>query len=292
MRRTYVALAAALVLGPAACGGGGSYTTVADKIRNTGHVVVGTKWDQPSLGLKAGKGPPQGFDVDVARYIVDHLSGGREVDITWREAPSSAREALLQNGSVDLIAASYSITESRKPKVTFGGPYVIVRQDTLVRADDNRIRNVTDLKGKRICLAAGSNSYRRIVGSPPDGMLALPAELVHAADYSHCVRMLEAHELDAVSTENLALAGYAQREPGRFRLLNDPISVEKWGIGLKHGDAATCEAVNRAIDDMWRDGTATRLLRKWFGKTGVELPASRPDPEGCRSTVGTAPHRG
>ncbi|MEV4109204.1 glutamate ABC transporter substrate-binding protein [Nonomuraea sp. NPDC049695] len=280
MRGVALAGAAVAVL-VAACGSAGSYTTVVGKIRNTGHVVVGTKWDQPSLGLLIGPGDPQGFDVDVARYVVDHLAQGHHVDITWRESPSSAREALLQNGSVDLVFASYTITESRLPKVTFGGPYVLVQQDTMVRAGDARIKKVSDLRGKRLCLAEGSNSYRRIVGPPPDGKLNLPATLVGAANYSDCVRKLSDGELDAVSTENLLLAGFAQQDPGRFRLLNDPISEEKWGVGIKKGDTATCEAVNQAIAAMWHDGTATRLLHKWFGKTGLELPSRLPKPEGC-----------
>src|SRR5687767_6895751 len=86
MRRAALA-GAAVTVGLAACGGGGSYATVVDKIKNTGTVVVGTKWDQPGLGLKMGSGEPQGFDADVARYLVNHLTGGNEVRIIWREAP-------------------------------------------------------------------------------------------------------------------------------------------------------------------------------------------------------------
>ncbi|UBU15657.1 glutamate ABC transporter substrate-binding protein [Nonomuraea gerenzanensis] len=280
MRRAALA-GAAVTVGLAACGGGGSYATVVDKIRNTGTVVVGTKWDQPSLGLKLGDGEPQGFDTDVARYLVNHLAHGAKVRITWRESPSSTREALLQNGTVDMIVASYSITRARKPKVTFGGPYAIVPQDTMVRADDTAIRRTSDLRGKRICLAQGSNSYRRIVDPPPDGKLDLPAHLVDAANYSDCVRKLAANQLDAVSTENLILAGFAEQDPGRFRLLNDPITNEKWAVGLKKGDTETCEAVNQAIADMWRTGTTTRLLRKWFGRTDLMLPSALPRPEGC-----------
>ncbi|MGW0806833.1 glutamate ABC transporter substrate-binding protein [Nonomuraea sp. NPDC002799] len=280
MRRAAFA-GATVTLVLAACNGGGSYSTVVEMIRNTGKVVVGTKWDQPGLGLKTGDGEPQGFDTDVARYVVRKLAGNAGVRITWRESPSSAREALLQNGTVDLVFATYSITESRRPKVTFGGPYVNVQQDTLVRAGDTGIKKVTDLRGKRICLAAGSNSYRRIVEPPPDGKLGIPAVLVPASNYSGCVHMLATGKLDAVSTDNLILAGYAEAEPGKFRLLNDPISEERWGVGIKKGDTATCEAVNRAVAEMWRDGTATRLLRKWFGRMRLTLPSSLPRPEGC-----------
>ncbi|MGN9838048.1 glutamate ABC transporter substrate-binding protein [Nonomuraea sp. H19] len=281
MRRAYVACSGVMAMGLAACAGGGSYTNVVDKIRASRKVVVGTKWDQPSLGLKTGDAEPQGFDVDVARYIVRHLAGGADVRITWRESPSSNREALLQNGTVDLIVASYAITEARRPKVTFAGPYVIVPQDTMVRAGDAGIWKTADLRGKRLCLAKGSNSYRRVVDPPPDGKLDLPAVLVPASNYSDCVRKLADGRLDAVSTQNLILAGFAEQEPGKFRLLNDPILDEKWAIGLKKGDIATCQAIDRAIAEMWRDGTATRLLHKWFGRTGLKLPSSLPPAERC-----------
>ncbi|MEV0628315.1 transporter substrate-binding domain-containing protein [Nonomuraea wenchangensis] len=284
MRRAYlrgagapVCLAVCLV----SCGSGGSYVNVVDKVRGSGQVTVGTKWDQPGLGLKPDAGDPQGFDVDVAEYVVKALAQGEDVRITWRETPSSVREAMLQNGAVDLIFATYAITEARRPKVTFGGPYVSVPQDTMVRATDTSIRTVQDLRGTRLCLAKGSNSYRRIVDPPPDGKLGLPARLVPAENYSDCVRKLDAGQLDAVSTENLVLAGYAAAAPGRFRLLNDPIGEERWGVGIKKGDTATCEVVNAAVAAMWRDGTATRLLRKWFGDTGLTLPSSLPRPEPC-----------
>ncbi|TMR11355.1 glutamate ABC transporter substrate-binding protein [Nonomuraea turkmeniaca] len=277
----FAGAAMVMVVALAACDGGGAYSTVVEKIRGAKTVVVGTKWDQPSLGLKNGPGDPVGFDVDVARYIVKALAGGEDVRITWRESPSSIREALLQNGTVDMIVATYAITAARKPHVTFAGPYVLVQQDTMVRADETRIKKATDLRGKRICLAEGSNSYRRIVDPPPDGKLDLRAVLVPARNYSECVRKLADGQLDAISTQNLILAGFAEAEPGRFRLLNDPILDEKWAVGLKKGDIATCEAINQAIAEMWRDGTATRLLHKWFGKTGLKLPTSLPSPEGC-----------
>ncbi|NUP82890.1 MAG: glutamate ABC transporter substrate-binding protein [Nonomuraea sp.] len=283
MRGVVVALAGAVALaGPVACGDGGSYSTVVGKIKGRRQVIVGTKWDQPSLGLKTGPGDPQGFDVDVARYIVNKLAGpGDNVRITWREAPSASREALLQNGTVDMVVATFSITEARRPRVTFAGPYVVVHQDTMVRSDNTGIRKVTDLTGKRVCQVPGSNSYKRIVDPPPDGKLDLTVVPVPAANYSDCVRKLTENQLDAVSTEDLSLAGFAQQVPGLFRLLNDPFTDERYAVGLKKGDIETCEAINRAIAEMWRDGTAKRLLHKWFGQTGLKLPASMPRPERC-----------
>ncbi|WP_327086483.1 glutamate ABC transporter substrate-binding protein [Nonomuraea sp. NBC_01738] len=282
MRRTGAALSiAALAAGLAACGGGGSYATVIEKVQGDNKIVVGTKWDQPSLGLKKGANP-EGYDVDMAKAIVKELAGGKDVEIEWKEAPSKNREALLANGTVDIIFATYSITDERKTKVTFGGPYVLAHQDTMVRADDATITKATDLENKRICQAAGSNSYKRITDPPPDGKLGLPAKLVGASNYSECVQKLSGSNLDAVTTDDLILAGFAKQAGGNFKILGDPFTDEKYGIGLKKGDVKTCEAVNKAVAKLYQDGTAQKIWTTWFGDAkGLTAPTAPPPAEGC-----------
>ncbi|MBF8185299.1 glutamate ABC transporter substrate-binding protein [Nonomuraea sp. K274] len=283
MRRAGAVLSAtALVAGLAACGGESqTYATVVDKIQGASTVVVGTKYDQPSLGLKVGN-DPEGFDVDVAKAVVKELAGGKDVEIVWKESASSNREPFLQNGTVDIIFASYSITEERKGKVTFGGPYVVAHQDVMVRKDDTSINTPQNLVGKRICKAAGSNSYRRITDPPPDGELDLDATTVDAANYSECVQKLSGSNLDAVTTDDLILAGFAKQAGGNFKVLGQGFTDEKYGIGLKKGDTKTCEAVNAAVKKLWDNGTISQLLTKWFGGIqGLKLSETAPPPEGC-----------
>ncbi|MFI6294299.1 glutamate ABC transporter substrate-binding protein [Nonomuraea sp. NPDC050790] len=274
---------AALAVGLAACGGGGggSYSTVVDKVTGASEVIVGTKWDQPSLGLKTGN-EPVGYDVDMAKAVIKELAGGKDVKITWKEAPSKNREALLQNGTVDIIFATYSITEERKGKVSFAGPYIVAHQDTMVRADDAAIAKAMDLKDKRICQAAGSNSYKRITDPPPDGKLGLPAKLVGASNYSECVQKLSGSNLDAVTTDDLILAGFAKQAGGNFKILGDPFTDEKYGIGLKKGDTKTCEAVNKAVTALYQKGEAQKIWTTWFGDAkGLTAPTAAPPFEGC-----------
>ena len=105
------AAAATLALGLAACGGSDDG---GDKLK------IGIKYDQPGLGLKEGN-EYTGFDVKVAEYVAEKL-GTSEDDIEWVQAPSAQRETLLETGQVDMIVATYSITDSRKEKVSFAGP--------------------------------------------------------------------------------------------------------------------------------------------------------------------------
>jgi glutamate transport system substrate-binding protein len=269
-------------LGLSACRGSFASTTLIDRIATDHAVVVGTKWDQPGMGLKVGRGEPQGFDIDVAKYLINELAGGQRVDIEWKESVSANREAFLTNGTVDMILSGYSITPARQQKVTFAGPYIVAHQDTMVRANATGISKVTDLEGKRICQVAGSISYKRITELPPEGKLGLKVQLVGAANYSECVAKLSGNNLDAVTSDDLLLAGFAAQAGGGLRILGDPFTDERWGVGLKRGDIKTCLAVNTAIARMYADGTARRLMDKWFGKaTGLTLPTTLPPAEPC-----------
>ena len=105
----------------------------------SGHkVTIGVKFDQPGLSLRKPDGSLSGFDVDVARYVAEQL-GYKPDEIEWKEAPSGQRETLIQNGQVDYIVGTYSITDARKKKVAFAGPYFQTGQSLLVRADNTDI---------------------------------------------------------------------------------------------------------------------------------------------------------
>ena len=141
-------IAAAAAASLTACGGSGSGS---DKF------VVGIKFDQPGFGQKQPDGSYKGFDVDVAKYIAKEL-GYTDDKIEYKEAISANRESFLQQGQVNAVIATYSITDDRKKKVSFAGPYLVTGQDILTRADDTTIASVEDLKDKKVCGAQGSSS--------------------------------------------------------------------------------------------------------------------------------------
>jgi glutamate transport system substrate-binding protein len=265
-----VALALAAGAAAAGCGlDGGERESVAAKRS----LVIGVKADQPGLGLIDQAGRDSGFDVDAALYVAGRLGVPRD-RVRFRTTPSSVREQALQSGQVDLIFATYSITAPRKTKVTFAGPYYVPHQDTLVRSDDTSIRDVRDLKGKKLCEVTGSNSWRRVIEERK-----IAARRVQSPTYSQCMAMLADGRIDAVSTDDLILAGFAARRPAK--IINAPFTDEKYGVGLRKGDLDGCEAVNRAITQMYQSGHARTLLEKWFGRSGLRLTFSVPQFEGC-----------
>ncbi|MDR0959369.1 MAG: transporter substrate-binding domain-containing protein [Propionibacteriaceae bacterium] len=166
-------------------------------------LTIGIKFDQPKLGFKEGN-EYTGFDVDVATYVAGEL-GFSPDQIVWTEAVSSQRETLLQNHQVDMIFATYSITPARAEKVQFAGPYFIAGQDLLVRADDTSITGPESLNGgKRLCSVSGSTPAQNIKDN-----YASDVQLIEQRTYSECVQTLIAGQIDAVTTDDIILAGLA-----------------------------------------------------------------------------------
>ncbi|WP_026119430.1 transporter substrate-binding domain-containing protein [Nocardiopsis ganjiahuensis] len=262
------ALGSVVVMALSACSG-----ERAESLVDADSLTIGVKADQPGLGLDEG-GELVGFDVDVANYVAAHL-GIDEVEFV--PITSAEREEKLVSGEVDMVVATYSITPARKTEVTFGGPYYVAKQDILVRADEEEVASVRDLEGRSVCQGAGSNSANRIT----DGLGIDVRELQEAESYSACIERLSDGTVDAVSTDNLILAGFLAEDPDSFRFVNNPFTDEKYGVGLPHGDVAACEAVNKAISEMYQDGTAAGLLEEWFGETDLEVVESVPQFEGC-----------
>lgn len=253
-----VALAAVLPLSATACGGGSSSS--ADKI------VIGTKFDQPGLGLKNPDGTMSGFDVDVATYVAKEL-GYSPDKIEWKESPSAQRETLIQNGQVKFIAATYSINDARKEKVDFAGPYLITGQSLLVRADNTDITGAESLQNnKKLCSVSGSTPAQRIKDKYPG------VQLQQYDTYSACVEALKNGAIDAVTTDEVILAGYAAQSPGTFKVVGKPFSEEKYGIGLKKGDAELRTKINDALEKMAKDGAWKAAFEKNLGKAGIPTP--------------------
>ncbi|MCW2859890.1 MAG: extracellular solute-binding protein family 3 [Actinoallomurus sp.] len=265
------ALGAALLVGVAGCGTGGGGESIATKDT----LVIGVAKDQPGLGLRKPDGTFAGFDVDVARYLAAHVEN-KPKKVVFKAVQSAERESLVRSGKVDLVISSYSITPERKTKVAFAGPYYVAHQDTLVRQSDTAIKNVRDLSGRRLCAVTGSVSWQRVTVERN-----VRAQLVRVPTYGDCLTKLTDNSLDAISTDDLILAGFAAQKGRAVRFVNAPISDERYGVGIKQSDVTGCEDVNKAITSMYLDGTAGKLLTRWFGTTGLHLTTTVPQFEGC-----------
>jgi glutamate transport system substrate-binding protein len=271
-RMTIAALAATSLVGLTACGGSSGTGAGASK-----SFKIGIKYDQPGLGLKDGP-KYTGLDVDVAKYVAKAL-GHPETDITWVQAPSAQRETLISTGQVDLVLATYSITDARKAKVSFAGPYFVAGQDLLVKADDTSITGPETLKGKKLCSVKGSTPAAKVKKKYPN------VQLQEYDTYSKCVEALVGGAVDALTTDNTILAGYAAQPQykGKLKVVGKTFSTEKYGIGLKKGDVATCNKINAALKTMVSSGAWQKAVDTNLGPAGfkVDTATNPPKPEAC-----------
>lgn len=262
LRKVTAASAAvlALALTTTACGGDDSNDSGSSSSGGGGKIKIGIKYDQPGLGLKEPDGSFSGFDVDVATYVAKEL--GYEPDqIEWVETKSADRENALSRGDVKLIAATYSITDERKEKVDFAGPYLLAHQDLLVKSDSD-ISEATDLNDKKLCSVTGSTSAQNVKKD-----FAPKAQLSNRGGYSECLSALQNGQVDALTTDDSILAGYAAQEQykGKFKLAGLKLSNENYGVGVKKGDTETVDKVNKALEKMVSDGAWKEAVEKNFG---------------------------
>ncbi|MCX4917445.1 glutamate ABC transporter substrate-binding protein [Streptomyces sp. NPDC060011] len=225
-----------------------------------GKIKVGIKYDQPGLGLKQPDGSFAGFDVDVATYVAKEL-GYKPSQIDFVETKSADRENALARGDVKFIAATYSITDERKAKVDFAGPYLLAHQDLLVKAD-SKIAKGDDLNGKKLCSVTGSTSAQNVQKT-----IAPKANLRQYSGYSECIAGLQSGAVDAVTTDDSILAGFAAQDKykGQFKLAGLKLSNENYGVGIKKGDSALEKKINAALTKMVSDGAWDAAVKKNFG---------------------------
>ncbi|MFI9582851.1 glutamate ABC transporter substrate-binding protein [Streptomyces sp. NPDC052236] len=263
LRKVTAASAAVLALAvtATACGSDDGGDDSGSGSAGGGKITIGIKIDQPGLGLKTPDGKYTGFDVDVATYVAKEL-GYKPGDITFKETKSADRETAIERGDVKFIAATYSINDERMKKVDFAGPYLLAHQDILIRADDTSFKSPDDLNDKKLCSVVGSTSAKNVKEK-----LAPKAQLQEYGGYSECLTGLENKVIDALTTDDSILAGFAAQKEfqGKFKLAGFKMSNENYGIGLKKGDTELKDKINAALTKMFSDGAWDKAVKDNFG---------------------------
>lgn len=263
-----VALAAATL---SACGSGAQGPNPSPALvpgaTPGGKLTIGIPFDEPGIGLKDGD-TYRGFDVETATYVARALGVPPE-NVTWVQAAGADREQLLTTGGADLIVSTYSITEERRQVVDFAGPYFTAAQDLLVRRNDEEITGPDTLNGKVLCTVAGTTSAANIT-ERYRGRITLK----ELPTYTDCVQALAGSQIDAVTTDDVILAGYAAdpRYRGVLRLVGKGFSKESYGVGVRKGNTALRDQVNAALKQYVDDGSWEKALDVTVAPSGYRLP--------------------
>ena len=236
------------------------------ELADSGKVVIGVKYDQPGLGFKGATDDiPAGFDVEIAKLLVADLGIDPEDTsvVTYEETISDNREPFLEQGKVDLVLASYSITDERRAVVGQTGPYFLTGQQLLVPTDSD-VASIDDLAGQEVCSVTGSTSIDRINEAGAKG--------IGFDSYSECVQKVLDGTVPAMSTDGSILAGYAAQNEGQLKVVGDEFSEERIGVGYSLEHPEMCEWINEVLEDSFEDGSWAAAFESTLGPSGIETP--------------------
>ena len=226
-----------------------------DKKSNT--ITWGVKADTKLIGLIDVKdGQEKGFEIDLAKALTKKILG-KDAKAKFVTVTSQSRIPLLKNGNIDAIIATMTITPEREKTLDFSNSYFNAGQSILIKKDST-IKKVEDLNGKTIIGVVGSNSVQNVKKFAPK------AQVLQLPDYAQALTALKSGQGDALTTDNVILAGMAVNNPG-YKLQGEPFTTEPYGIGVNKGQKDFVEAINKALVEVKKDGTYNKLIVKWFG---------------------------
>ena len=240
----------------------------ASAIRQAGVFRTGGTMTLPVFSSQdAATGRVSGFDAAIGQVLARYIIGGDDaralLDIS--QVTSDTRETSLENGTVQAVIATYSITPARDEKIDFAGPYYASGQGLLVRADEDGITGVGDLAGIKVAVQSGSSSVTALQKAAPD------AEQTPFADNNACLAALEARSVDAYVVDQSILLGDMQGRDA-FKSIGEPFTEDPYGIGLPQGSDAKA-FVNAFLQTIYDDGTWEAIWRATIGAvTGGEAP--------------------
>ena len=278
MKKRFVsaALAAVMALSMTACGSSNSAaeTTAADteaaesqaeettaeeaKTTDGGTLIVGFDQDFPPMGFVGDDGEYTGFDLELAQEVAKRLGLEYKAQpIAW-----DSKDMELESGNTDCIWNGFTMT-GREDDYTWTEPYM-ANQQVFVVANDSDINSQADLAGKIVEVQADSSAEAALKEAPE--LTATFKELLTTADYNTAFMDLEQGAVDAIAMD-VIVAGYQiQQRNADFKILDDSLSEEEYGVGFKKGNTELRDKVQSTLEEMAEDGTLQEVSEKWFSK--------------------------
>jgi glutamate transport system substrate-binding protein len=236
-----------------------------EKIKQRGKLVVATALDAPLVSQQDPSNPQNvnGFDAELAKMLATYILGKPSVE--WVPSASETREALLGNGTVDVVFSTYTITTKRAQQVDFAGPYFMSGLAVAVKSDNTTIKGIDDLNGKNVIVQTGTPAVSEVPEKVPG------AKLMPFATTPEGVQALTQGRGDAYVQDYVLLASQSATNKD-IKVVGAPFTQEPYGIGLKHGDDAFKSFVNTWLSTIEKKGLWTQVWKSTLGSVG-DTPA-------------------
>lgn len=224
-------------------------------------LVIGIDDKFAPMGFRDENNEIVGFDIDLAKAAAEKMGVTAKFQpIDWK-----TKESELSSGRIDLIWNGYTITDERKEKVLFTKPYLKNSQVVVTLADSN-LAKLDDLEGKAVGLQSLSSASDALNANPVKSKIKTVTEF---SDNVLALSDLKSGRVDAVVIDEVVIKYYMSKEEGTFKLLDESLAPEEYGIGVKKGNEALLEKLQKALDEMNEDGTSAEISKEWFGEDKV-----------------------
>ncbi len=238
-------------------------TTTADlsweKVKEKGEFVLGLDESFPPMGFRDENNNIVGYDVDLAQEVANRLGVKLKLQpINW-----DTKEQELNTGNIDCIWNGFTITEERKENILFSDPYMN-NQQVLVVLADSKFNTLADLKDKSVTLQAGSSAADAL--NKNTDFKSTLKEVVELKDNNLCLMDLKTGNVDAVVMDEIVARYYISMKSEKYRVLDEGLSGEKYGIGFRKADVQLMTKVNDTLKEMTKDGKIAEISSKWFDK--------------------------
>jgi aspartate/glutamate/glutamine transport system substrate-binding protein len=228
-----------------------------EAIKARGTLKVGVKVDIPKFGYKDPKtNEITGFEIDIARAIAKKITGDAgKVDL--QAVTAKTRGPLLDNGEIDLVIATFTITEERKQSYNFSDPYFVDGVGLLVKKSAG-ISSLKDLNGKNIGVAQSATTKQAIQKEAEK--LGIKVNFLEFGTYPEIKSALDAGRVDCFSVDGSILSGYVDDSTA---ILSDRFSPQNYGVASKKSNEELAAFVNTTIAEMKKSGEIDKLIEKW-----------------------------
>jgi polar amino acid transport system substrate-binding protein len=257
-KRTIVIFATLVSLGLAS--GSVNADKLAD-IKSLGVLKAGVKFDFKPFGFINEKNKVVGFDIDLLRYIAKDLG----VDVKFQQVTSKTRIPLVLGGQIDIAAASMTHKVKRDEAIDFTITYFFDGQSILTRKDI-KANSAQDFSGKKVGAIQGATSGQNFEKIVPD------ASIIYFQEYPQAIMALRTSKIDAITTDLVWCSTQAIHSNGALKVVGNTLSIEPYGMGVAENESNLRDAINFAIQKSVKDGTYSKLYKKWFSKEPKILP--------------------
>ncbi|WP_320130454.1 transporter substrate-binding domain-containing protein [uncultured Sphaerochaeta sp.] len=258
--KTIVGLALILVCTTTGLFAAGAKETSTDplaQLKAKGKLTVGCKVDVPSFGYKnINTGVIEGFEIDLSKAVAKHIFGDENA-VEFTPVTAKTRGPLLDTGELDMVAATFTVTEERKNSWDFSTIYYVDAVAIMVKKDSS-FATFKDLDGKTIGVAQSATTKKSLEAGAKDAGITL--KYSEYATYPEIKVALDSGRIDAFSVDFAILNGYLEDS---CKLLSERFAKQDYGIAVKKGNTALLDAVNSTIADLKKSGELDAMLSKW-----------------------------